>query len=158
MIFVRLTSDGDIESIHYMPFDERYGLGKTEEELRIEGILVEALPAKEELKGKEAVLKYDPVKGFYYEYVDIPLSPEQQELDELKRNQELMQQALDELIITNSTPEGGVEQMAEYMAQRIIDQAFTYDLIISKLKHFKERIDKYLTDNGRADLITSSAQ
>ncbi|MDV6038807.1 hypothetical protein N7X28_28565 [Bacillus sp. SM-B1] len=48
--------------------------------------------------------------------------------------------------------------MAEYMAQRIIDTVFTYAYIISKMKAYKERIDKYLTDNGRADLITDSAQ
>ncbi|GAB6630973.1 TPA: hypothetical protein ACGW22_003067 [Bacillus paranthracis] len=46
--------------------------------------------------------------------------------------------------------------MAEYMAQRIIDEAFTYTFIIIKMKAYKERIDKYLTDNGRADLITDS--
>ncbi|WP_180230925.1 hypothetical protein [Bacillus wiedmannii] len=46
--------------------------------------------------------------------------------------------------------------MAEYMAQRIIDGAFTYTFIIIKLKAHKERIDKYLTDNGREDLIVNS--
>lgn len=48
--------------------------------------------------------------------------------------------------------------MAEYIAQRIIDGAFTYAYIMTRLKHFKERIDKYLTDNNRTDLITDSAQ
>ncbi|MGZ7151872.1 hypothetical protein [Bacillus sp. BC08] len=46
--------------------------------------------------------------------------------------------------------------MAEYMAQRVIDEVFTYAFIIVKMKAYKERIDKYLTDNGRADLITVS--
>ncbi|MHC2836216.1 hypothetical protein [Bacillus sp. F9_6S_D1_P_5] len=46
--------------------------------------------------------------------------------------------------------------MAEYMAQRVIDEAFTYAFIIVKMKTYKERIDKYLTENGRADLITVS--
>ncbi|MGR5968774.1 hypothetical protein ACT7C1_13190 [Bacillus paranthracis] len=48
--------------------------------------------------------------------------------------------------------------MAEYMAQRIIDQVFTYVFIIEKMKDYKVRIDKYLRDNGREDLITDSAQ
>lgn len=48
--------------------------------------------------------------------------------------------------------------MAEYMAQRIIDQVFTYVFIIEKMKDYKVRIDKYLIENGRADLITGSAQ
>ncbi|MFE9082245.1 hypothetical protein [Bacillus mobilis] len=46
--------------------------------------------------------------------------------------------------------------MAEYMAQRVIDGAFTYTFIIIKMKAYKERIDKYLTDNGREDLITDN--
>lgn len=48
--------------------------------------------------------------------------------------------------------------MAEYMAQRVIDEVFTYVFIIIKMKAYKERIDKYLTENGRADLITDGAQ
>jgi len=48
--------------------------------------------------------------------------------------------------------------MAEYMAQRVIDQVYTYTVVIIKMKAYKERIDKYLTDNGREDLITDSAQ
>lgn len=48
--------------------------------------------------------------------------------------------------------------MAEYMAQRVIDEVFTYAYIITKMKAYKDRIDKYLTDNGRADIIASSAQ
>ncbi|HDR3494212.1 hypothetical protein [Bacillus wiedmannii] len=48
--------------------------------------------------------------------------------------------------------------MAEYMAQRVIDEVFTYHAVITKLKAYKDRIDKYLTDNGREDLVTDSAQ
>lgn len=44
------------------------------------------------------------------------------------------------------------------MAQRVIDEIYTYTVVIIKMKAYKERIDKYLTDNGRADLITDSAQ
>ncbi|WP_176523365.1 hypothetical protein [Bacillus wiedmannii] len=48
--------------------------------------------------------------------------------------------------------------MAEYIAQRIIDEVYTYTFIITKMGIYKERMDRYLTDNGRADLITDSAQ
>ncbi|ASN71438.1 MULTISPECIES: hypothetical protein [Bacillus cereus group] len=48
--------------------------------------------------------------------------------------------------------------MAEYMAQRVIDEVYTYIVVITKMKAYKERIDKYLTDNGREDLITDGAQ
>jgi hypothetical protein len=45
--------------------------------------------------------------------------------------------------------------MAEYMAQRIIDEVFTYDFIIKIMEPYKERIDTYLTQQDRVDLITS---
>ena len=44
--------------------------------------------------------------------------------------------------------------MAKYMAQRIIDGAYTYDYVISKRPDLKVGIDAYLTEHGREDLIT----
>lgn len=43
--------------------------------------------------------------------------------------------------------------MAEYMAQRIIDGAFTYSEVIAKRPELKKGIDAYLTLKGRTDLI-----
>ncbi|WP_197210028.1 hypothetical protein [Bacillus toyonensis] len=48
--------------------------------------------------------------------------------------------------------------MAEYMAQRVIDEVYTYIVVITKMKTYKERINKYLIENGREDLIMDSAQ
>lgn len=44
--------------------------------------------------------------------------------------------------------------MAAYLAQRIIDGAYTYDYVISKRSDLKTGIDAYLTEKGRQDLIT----
>ncbi|WP_433618801.1 hypothetical protein [Paenibacillus cellulositrophicus] len=44
--------------------------------------------------------------------------------------------------------------MGAYMGQRIIDEAYTYDYVISKRPDLKTGIDEYLTDKGREDLIT----
>lgn len=44
--------------------------------------------------------------------------------------------------------------MAIYMGQRIIDEAYTYDYVISKRPDLKGGIDNFLTSNGREDLIT----
>jgi len=43
--------------------------------------------------------------------------------------------------------------MADYMAQRIIDGAFTYAQVITKKPDLKTGIDAYLTAQGRQDLI-----
>ncbi|MFZ5639072.1 MAG: hypothetical protein ACOY4Q_00010 [Bacillota bacterium] len=44
--------------------------------------------------------------------------------------------------------------MAAYMAQRIIDGVYTYQYVITKRPDLKVGIDAYLTEKGRADLIT----
>jgi hypothetical protein len=44
--------------------------------------------------------------------------------------------------------------MANYMGQRIIDGAYTYDYVISKRPDLKAGIDAYITSQGREDLIT----
>jgi hypothetical protein len=43
--------------------------------------------------------------------------------------------------------------MAAYLAQRIIDEAYTYDYVISKRPDLKAGIDAYLISKGREDLI-----
>ncbi|WML35928.1 hypothetical protein [Clostridium sp. OS1-26] len=43
--------------------------------------------------------------------------------------------------------------MAEYMGQRIIDEVYTYNYVISKRPDLKVNIDAYLTEKGRQDLI-----
>jgi hypothetical protein len=102
MIFVKLKDD-EIQAIHYQPFDPVYGLGKSEEELLQEGILVESVPEPEFIEGKVPVLKYDPTnKELYYEYEDVPPTKEElleKEIEQLKQQLQLTQQALDELIL-----------------------------------------------------------
>jgi hypothetical protein len=43
--------------------------------------------------------------------------------------------------------------MASYLAQRIIDGAYSYNYVISKRPDLKEGIDAYLREKGREDLI-----
>lgn len=45
--------------------------------------------------------------------------------------------------------------MAAYMAQRIIDGAFTYQEVIGKRPELQAGIDSYLKEKGRIDLIQS---
>lgn len=68
------VQDTKVVYIHHMPFDEINGLGKTEEELSTQGILVDSIPEPEKIDGKESILHYDSESGFYYEYRDLPNS------------------------------------------------------------------------------------
>lgn len=46
--------------------------------------------------------------------------------------------------------------MADYMAQRIIDGAYTYTYVVTKRQDLKEGIDAYLTKHQRQDLIVTA--
>lgn len=73
MIYFETNDIGQLTFIHYMPFDNRYGMGKTEEELRKTGYLVESLPeyTGEIQEGKIPELRYDGT-AFSWEMVDAP--------------------------------------------------------------------------------------
>lgn len=47
-----------------------------------------------------------------------------------------------------------VSDVADYMGQRIIDEAYTYDYVISRRPDLQEGINRYLTSQGREDLIS----
>lgn len=44
--------------------------------------------------------------------------------------------------------------MANYLAQRILDGAYTYEFVIQRRPDLKEGIDAYLREKGREELIT----
>lgn len=77
MIFIR-TEDNKIVYTHYMPFDETYGLGKTEDELKQDGYLVDAIPnyEGEVPEGKIPEVRYDG-ENFSWVMVDKPKSREE---------------------------------------------------------------------------------
>ena len=45
--------------------------------------------------------------------------------------------------------------IAQYMAIRIMDGVYTYQYVINKRPDLQIRIDAYLTEQGREDLIAS---
>ncbi|MFO7153926.1 MAG: hypothetical protein DIU64_003055 [Caldicoprobacter oshimai] len=64
--------------IHYMPFHPKYGLGKTEEELKQTGVLIDSIPEPEVREDKIPVLYYNPnTNSVYYEYEDSPLTEQE---------------------------------------------------------------------------------
>lgn len=110
MIFIKdLTkvTDGKymVGYIHFRPFDSVYGLGKSKEQLEQEGMLVDSIPEPEQIEGKQAILYCNPqTKEFWYEYVDIPKSPEEMQQEQI----EAIKQAIAELstmIIMLQTPQ-----------------------------------------------------
>ncbi|HBF0485199.1 TPA: hypothetical protein KRL75_002546 [Clostridioides difficile] len=80
--------EGDIYKvnlIHYMPFDTKNGLGKTVEELELNGVLVDEITEVEQKEGFSTTMYVNKkTKEITYEYVEIPLTTEQQILKSLK--------------------------------------------------------------------------
>lgn len=96
MIFIKVDEKEYVQFTHYQPFDEVHGLGKSKEDLELEGFLVDSLPTPDSTDpSKISILKFDGLK-FYYEYKDRPLSPEEktQQLEQ-DLGQILMERAAD---------------------------------------------------------------
>lgn len=89
MIFIQnLTSITETKQAigfaHYNPFDKEKGLGKTQEELLLEGILIPDVPIPEH-NGNMPTLFYNPItnKGFY-ENINTPSTLEEAKTSKLK--------------------------------------------------------------------------
>lgn len=67
-----------VASVHYLPFDETYGLKMTEAEMNAKSIfLVDSVP-EPEINGKAPVMYFnEETNEVFYEYEDIPMSDDQ---------------------------------------------------------------------------------
>lgn len=67
--------------IHNMPFDPSNGLKKTEDELNATGVLVEDIPEPKPPEGKQSlgIFVNKATKEVWWEYEDIPITPEEQQ-------------------------------------------------------------------------------
>ena len=72
MIFIRMNTENMVTLVHHMPFDEKYGLHKTESELLEEGYLIDKIPDPENRDGYTPVMMYQPDVGIYYDYTEMP--------------------------------------------------------------------------------------
>ena len=98
MVRNKYTEKEMVEQIVYQPNHPRLGI--TKEHIDEKGIYVEDVPefSGSLKRGQSAVLYINPqTKSMWHEIVDRPLTPEE-EAEVMKEKQELMQQALDELI------------------------------------------------------------
>ena len=59
MIYFETNKDGVVTFVHYRPFDEKDGLGKTQEELQVKGYLVNKFPETKPVEGGTEIVKYD---------------------------------------------------------------------------------------------------
>lgn len=77
MTYFEISQQNAVSYIHYMPFDPKYGLGKSEEELKKTGYLVDSLPeySEEIPEGKKPELHYDGSE-FSWVLVDVTEEPE----------------------------------------------------------------------------------
>lgn len=85
-----------VRFIHNFPLHPQYGLGKTQEELEREGILIEELPEPQQIEGKIAVLYCNPVtKEVWYEYEDRSFTKKEQLEEQIKTLQQTILELLE---------------------------------------------------------------
>lgn len=97
MIYIQ-TKNEVVTFVHYMPFDETYGMHKTEKELKSTGFLVDAIPnyEGEVPDNKTAELHYNGAE-FSYVLIDKPKSREdamKEKLTSLEAQQEATNEAI----------------------------------------------------------------
>lgn len=98
--FITVDKTGKVQLTHYMPFDAKNGMGKTEAELLQEGYLLDEIPEPEQQAGKIPVAYYTVEAGFYYQYVDAPLTPEEEMQARMQALEEQLATTLDALNTT----------------------------------------------------------
>lgn len=96
MIFLKLeqteTNIAKVEMVHYFP----EMLGESE---KSDGIMVESVPEPSIQAQKTAVLFFDKgSKELYYEYIDRPLTQEEQ-FEQMKQQQSSLEQKTDQAIM-----------------------------------------------------------
>lgn len=101
MIYIKTDELNKVTTIHYAPFDVKHGMGKTEEELLMDGYLIEAIPDATTTENMQAILYYSTEEGCWYEYIDKPknLQDELKELAQLKLEFKATQEAVDFLLM-----------------------------------------------------------
>lgn len=84
-------------------------LGKTEEELRKLGVLLESEPIPQEIEGKTAILKFDGT-NLYYEYEDIVPTIDE-EVVQLQQENKMLNLKVEALTNQNETLESVMQEL-----------------------------------------------
>lgn len=99
MIYLEFDEQGKFKFAHHRPFDPEIGLGKTQEELKETGLLVENLPEFLTQEGKIPVLCLNfETNELFYDYVERDLTTDE-ELKSVKDRLALSESAIDFLIM-----------------------------------------------------------
>lgn len=94
MIYIQTTNEV-VTFVHYMPFDETYGMHKTEKELKATGFLVDAIPKYEgEVPDDKIVELHYNGAEFSYVLIDKPKSKTQEKIASLESQLEATNEAL----------------------------------------------------------------
>jgi len=126
MIFIKTNDVNDVVFCHTDPFHETYGLGKTEEELRAEGFLVDylkELPTAEKRKGYRGITCFGENK-FWFRYEEQALTPEEQYIEQMSIIQE-KQEKHEKTIKAQQEENALLKQEIEQLGYNI-DTSITY--------------------------------
>jgi len=143
MIFIKTNDVNDVVFCHTDPFHETYGLGKTAEELRAEGFLVDylkELPTSEKRKGYRGITCFADNR-FWFRYVVENLSIEEQYIEQVSILQE--KQATHEKTIKVQQEENAL------LKQEIEQLGYNVDTSITYAGDAHNKADQTLQETAR---------
>lgn len=127
MIYLgNLTKINEIKNgigfIHYTPFDEVNGLGKTSEELGASGILVDCIPEPKPPINKQVdgIYVNPQTKEVFYEYTDKPLT-QAEEIVNLKSQIGSIGQSLSQEKIKNMQKDSTISNLGQELSKAKLD-------------------------------------
>lgn len=87
--YIEIHQDNMVSKIHHMPFHEKHGAGKTEEELLSTGFLVDEIPVAEDREGFISNLHYDPITAqFDFQYLPhVPELTSEERIEAIEQSQ-----------------------------------------------------------------------
>lgn len=142
MIFIKTNNVDDVIFCHTDPFHETYGLGKTAEELRAEGFLVDylkELPTAEKRKGYRGITCFADNR-FWFRYVVQELTVEEQYIEQMSVIQE--KQSSQEKIIKAQKEEN------ELLKEQVEQLGFNVDTSITYAGDAHNKADQTLQETA----------
>lgn len=177
MIYVKVNADKKVLFVHNNPLHETEGLGKTREELELEGYFfdyMKEMPRPPEREGFMGVT-YTDGKGFWFEYEEEEKSKEQlylEQMEVMKMKQADLKKALEEsgneiMVITakNEQIQGNLETLnanvdvaAQNLQGNLNDSAMMLMMLMEKEMQMMEQADsleqaKRLLDGQQENLM-----
>ncbi len=109
--FTKITDEKYIiNSIHFYPFDDVYGLHKSKEEIENEGgVFIDNIPEPKKIEGKLPSRYWNPkTQKIFYEFEDVPKHEEEIQEERIEKLEKENQELENQLLLAENKNLGGI--------------------------------------------------